>query len=124
LTPAARLAKLLRRDHSAANQALSQPVDRLVRGREHDFAAVQVDRLRVILVFEEQEAGLGRRVHQLEHVHQGERADVRDQHQVAVPGEGHGGTAPLALEQDRARARSQQPDRLVLLEAEPGTLLR
>ena len=81
----ARIAELLGCDRPGPQQTLSQAVDHLVRGREHDLPVVEVDGLRVLTRLEEEKARLGRGVEHLQQVGQSEGPDVPDQHQLAVP---------------------------------------
>jgi hypothetical protein len=109
---------LLGADRAAAQQALAEPVDALIRRREDDLARMQVDGLRALRVLEVEEAGLGGRVEELEQVGQRERAHVGAEHQLTVERERRG-IRSGALEQDRARRRRQHAQRLELRESQP-----
>jgi hypothetical protein len=116
------LLELFGRDAPGAQQAVSQTIERLVRGGEYHFAPVEIDRLLVIAVFEVQEAGLIRGMEQMEDVRERKRADVGAEREIAVPGEGDGIPARDPLQEDGATSRIQHPNRFVGLEAEERAL--
>ena len=120
----ASLSELVGADHARPKQALSQAVHLLVGGREDDLAPIEVDRFGVVPGLEEQKTRLGRGVDHLEKVGQGERANVRDHDQLAVPGQGSGRIPPGALQEDRPGTGGQHSDRFVLADAQPGALRR
>ena len=71
------VAQLFERDRARADERVAESVDALVRRREDQFAAVHPDRLRVVLVGEEQESRLAGALDPAEHVGQREGARRR-----------------------------------------------
>jgi hypothetical protein len=94
----------------------------LIRSGEYDFAPVEIDRFLVIAIFEVHEAGLGRRMEQMEDVRERKRSDIRAEREIAVPGKSGEIPAHDPLQENGATPRIQHPNRFVGLETEERAL--